>query len=56
LNFISLHFFLAKSYKQMITLTSQDKQSFQVDITVAQRSLLLKNLLEDVGESDSPIP
>jgi Skp1 family, tetramerisation domain len=40
----------------MITLTSQDKQNFQVELAVAQRSILLKNLLEDVGESEGPIP
>jgi S-phase kinase-associated protein 1 len=40
----------------MITLTSQDKKEFLIDISVAQRSVLLKNLLEDVGETDGPIP
>ncbi|KAJ3342088.1 hypothetical protein HDU93_003304 [Gonapodya sp. JEL0774] len=35
-----------------VTLESQDK----VDKEVADRSVLLKNMLEDVGESDKPIP
>ena len=40
----------------MITLTSQDNKEFKVEKKVAERSVLLKNLLEDVGESDTPIP
>ncbi|KAJ3099581.1 hypothetical protein HDU97_002929 [Phlyctochytrium planicorne] len=39
-----------------ITLTSQDNKTFTVDKEVAERSMLLKNMLEDVGDSDAPIP
>jgi len=40
----------------MVQLTSSDSESFVVDKDVAERSILIKNMLEDVGESDSPIP
>ncbi|KAJ3191484.1 hypothetical protein HK101_007666 [Irineochytrium annulatum] len=40
----------------MVVLTSQDAQSFTVEKSVAERSMLLKNMLEDVGETDAPIP
>ncbi|KAI9203114.1 E3 ubiquitin ligase complex SCF subunit sconC [Polychytrium aggregatum] len=39
-----------------IHLTSQDSVSFTVDRQVAERSMLLKNMLDDIGESDTPIP
>ncbi|KAF9366658.1 MAG: Skp1 family, dimerization domain-containing protein [Benniella sp.] len=39
-----------------IVLTSSDGKSFKVDKEVAERSILIKNMIEDVGESDSPIP
>lgn len=39
-----------------VQLKSQDDQSFSIDRAVAERSILLKNMLEDVGESDTPIP
>ncbi|KAI9034161.1 Skp1 family, dimerization domain-containing protein [Hyaloraphidium curvatum] len=39
-----------------ITLTSSDSVAFTVEREVAERSVLLKNMLEDVGESDAPIP
>ncbi|KAI8925408.1 putative negative regulator sulfur controller-3 [Entophlyctis helioformis] len=41
----------------LINLTSQDNQSYKVDKKVAERSMLLKNMLEDIGESpEMPIP
>jgi S-phase kinase-associated protein 1 len=40
----------------MVVLTSSDSVSFTVSKEVAERSVLIKNLLEDVGESDQPIP
>ncbi|KAG0337791.1 hypothetical protein BG000_004978, partial [Podila horticola] len=39
-----------------VTLTSLDDVKFTVDKEVAERSILIKNMIEDVGESDSPIP
>ncbi|KAL2917510.1 suppressor of kinetochore protein mutant [Polyrhizophydium stewartii] len=40
-----------------ITLASQDAQQFKVDKEIAERSMLLKNMLEDVGDSpDTAIP
>ncbi|KAJ3119936.1 hypothetical protein HK098_005000 [Nowakowskiella sp. JEL0407] len=39
-----------------VTLISQDGLSFSVEKIVAERSLLLKNMLDDVGDEDSPIP
>ncbi|KAJ3289930.1 suppressor of kinetochore protein mutant [Borealophlyctis nickersoniae] len=41
---------------RLIKLVSQDDKSFDVDKATAERSMLLKNMLEDVGESDQPIP
>ncbi|KAJ3026457.1 UNVERIFIED_CONTAM: hypothetical protein HDU68_005632 [Siphonaria sp. JEL0065] len=41
----------------MVKLTSSDAHEFTVERAVAERSVLLKNMLEDVGDSDdSPIP
>jgi len=40
----------------MVTLTTSDNESFTVEKEVAERSVLIKNMLEDVGESDQPIP
>ncbi|CED82499.1 s-phase kinase-associated protein 1a-like protein [Phaffia rhodozyma] len=39
-----------------ITLETADKEEFLVDKEVAERSIMLKNMLEDVGESDMAIP
>ncbi|OZJ03868.1 E3 ubiquitin ligase complex SCF subunit sconC [Bifiguratus adelaidae] len=39
-----------------VTLTSSDHEPFIVDKDVAERSVLIKNMLEDVGETDAPIP
>ncbi|RUS22516.1 putative negative regulator sulfur controller-3 [Endogone sp. FLAS-F59071] len=39
-----------------VTLTSSDNENFSVDKEVSERSVLIKNMLEDVGESDAPIP
>ncbi|RKP09430.1 E3 ubiquitin ligase SCF complex Skp subunit [Thamnocephalis sphaerospora] len=40
----------------MVVLTSSDNVEFTVDKDVAERSVLIKNMLEDVGESDHAIP
>ncbi|RUS32699.1 Skp1 family, tetramerization domain-containing protein [Jimgerdemannia flammicorona] len=39
-----------------ITFTSLDNKNFPIDKEVAQRSVFIKNMLEDVGKSDAPIP
>ncbi|KAG9298247.1 hypothetical protein G9A89_002735 [Geosiphon pyriformis] len=39
-----------------IKLTSSEGTEFLVDRDVGEKSILLKNMLEDVGESDMPIP
>ncbi|CAG8571743.1 13205_t:CDS:2 [Ambispora leptoticha] len=39
-----------------VTLRSCDEHEFKVDIPVASRSILLKNMIEDVGETDQSIP
>jgi len=40
----------------MVLLVTSDNENFNVDKDVAERSVLIKNMLEDVGESDQPIP
>jgi len=35
---------------------SSDGEQFTIDREVAIRSVLIKNMIEDVGESDNPIP
>ncbi|KAI8845937.1 putative negative regulator sulfur controller-3 [Chytriomyces cf. hyalinus JEL632] len=46
-----------KPKKMVVTLQSSDSQLFKVDRTVVERSVLLKNMLEDVGDADElPIP
>jgi len=44
--------------EQTITLVSNDSASITVARKVAERSMLIKNMLEDIGETavDSPIP
>ncbi|KAI8084508.1 E3 ubiquitin ligase complex SCF subunit sconC [Halteromyces radiatus] len=39
-----------------VRLLSSDNEQFSVEKHVAERSVLIKNMLEDVGESDAPIP
>ncbi|KAF7728594.1 suppressor of kinetochore protein mutant [Apophysomyces ossiformis] len=39
-----------------VHLLSSDNEEFPVDKEVAERSVLIKNMLEDIGESDAPIP
>ncbi|KAJ1820234.1 hypothetical protein GGH91_002919 [Coemansia sp. RSA 2671] len=40
----------------MVVLQSSDGKNFTVERGVAIQSVLIKNLLEDIGESDEPIP
>ncbi|KAG4306241.1 hypothetical protein PORY_000229 [Pneumocystis oryctolagi] len=46
--------YILNMYK--VTLMSSDNEKFVVDKVVAERSILIKNMLEDVGELDMPIP
>ncbi|RUP51178.1 putative negative regulator sulfur controller-3 [Jimgerdemannia flammicorona] len=39
-----------------VTLTSSDNENFSVNKEITKRSILIKNMLEDVGKSDTPIP
>jgi len=39
-----------------VTLSSSDNQIFTIDKEIAEKSTLLHNMLEDVGESDNAIP
>jgi len=41
---------------KQVTLKSCDDVEFKVEIPVASRSILLKNMIEDVGETDQSIP
>ncbi|WFC99352.1 hypothetical protein MYAM1_002096 [Malassezia yamatoensis] len=40
----------------MVLLTTSDNEHFTVDRDVAERSMLIKQMIEDIGESDHPIP
>ncbi|ORX88891.1 putative negative regulator sulfur controller-3 [Basidiobolus meristosporus CBS 931.73] len=40
----------------MVILTSADGKEFTTDKEVVQRSKVLRDMLEDVGETDQPIP
>ncbi|WAQ88480.1 hypothetical protein PtA15_9A607 [Puccinia triticina] len=40
----------------MVVLVTSDGEQFTIDREVAIRSVLIKNMIEDVGESDNPIP
>ncbi|KAH9816806.1 Skp1 family, dimerization domain-containing protein [Melampsora americana] len=40
----------------MVVLVTSDNEQFTVEREVAIRSVLIKNMIEDVGESDNPIP
>ncbi|RIA99671.1 Skp1 family, dimerization domain-containing protein [Glomus cerebriforme] len=42
--------------QKKVKLTSSEGTEFQVERSVAERSVLLKNMLEDVGENDMAIP
>ncbi|KAF5358486.1 hypothetical protein D9756_001340 [Leucocoprinus leucothites] len=42
--------------KNMVLLVTSDNEQFQTEKEVVERSVLIKNMLEDVGESDQPIP
>ncbi|KAL3896989.1 MAG: hypothetical protein SGCHY_003718 [Lobulomycetales sp.] len=46
----------SSSSSKTVTLQSSDGETFKVDQKTADRSVLLKNMLEDVGDSDEPIP
>ncbi|CBQ69042.1 probable negative regulator sulfur controller-3 [Sporisorium reilianum SRZ2] len=40
----------------MVSLTTSDSEQFTVDRDVAERSVLIKQMLEDIGDTDQPIP
>ncbi|SHO78940.1 Similar to S.cerevisiae protein SKP1 (Evolutionarily conserved kinetochore protein) [Malassezia sympodialis ATCC 42132] len=40
----------------MVLLTTSDNEHFTVDRDVAERSMLIKQMIEDIGETDQPIP
>jgi len=46
----------ASTEQKKVKLTSADNEEVIVDHEVAIRSVLIKNMLEDVGESDEAIP
>jgi S-phase kinase-associated protein 1 len=39
-----------------VILSSSDNKEFTVEKAVIERSVLIKNMLDDVGESEHPIP
>src|ERR1700755_126971 len=41
---------------EKIRLISSDNEEFTIERKVLEKSILVKNMLEDVGESDNPIP
>jgi len=42
--------------EKMLVLLSSDNQSLEVQQAVAERSMLIKNLLADIPNADEPIP
>lgn len=40
----------------MVQLSTSDNEVFNVDRDVAERSMLIKTMLDDLGEEDAPIP
>lgn len=39
-----------------VILSSSDNEEFKIDKVVAQKSVLIKNMLEDISDYDAPIP
>lgn len=40
----------------MVLLESSDSERFNVDKDVAERSVLIKQMLDDLGDTENPIP
>jgi hypothetical protein len=40
----------------MIQLSTSDSEIFSVERDVAERSILIKTMLDDLGDTDAPIP
>eukprot|EP01108_Squamamoeba_japonica_P008515 TRINITY_DN75_c0_g1_i1.p1 TRINITY_DN75_c0_g1~~TRINITY_DN75_c0_g1_i1.p1 ORF type:complete len:160 (-),score=64.43 TRINITY_DN75_c0_g1_i1:124-603(-) len=40
----------------VVKLLSSDDESYEVDKSIAQMSVTIKNMLEDIGDMDAPIP
>lgn len=41
---------------KVVKLESSDSELFDVDVDIANMSLTVKNMLEDIGDSEAPIP
>lgn len=39
-----------------IILYSSDNKELKVDVEVSKKSMLIKNMIEDIGDTDTPIP
>lgn len=40
----------------MVLLTTSDNEHFTVERDIAEQSVLIKQMIEDIGETDMPIP
>lgn len=40
----------------MVQLQTSDNEVFSVDRDIAERSVLIKTMLDDLGDSEAPIP
>jgi hypothetical protein len=47
---------VAKKFVEMVQLSTSDNEVFNVDRDVAERSMLIKTMLDDLGDEDAPIP
>ncbi len=56
LSFLSFTHVASPPPPKMVKLASSEGIEFTVDRDIAEKSVLLKNMLEDVGESDNAIP
>eukprot|EP01105_Mastigella_eilhardi_P025589 TRINITY_DN700_c0_g2_i1.p1 TRINITY_DN700_c0_g2~~TRINITY_DN700_c0_g2_i1.p1 ORF type:complete len:182 (+),score=90.33 TRINITY_DN700_c0_g2_i1:46-546(+) len=46
----------AEASKKKVKLESSDEQHFEVEVEIAAMSVTIKNMLEDIGETEAPIP
>lgn len=52
-----IHTFILEFYPKMVQLSTSDNEVFTVERDIAERSVLIKTMLDDLGDSEEhPIP